>query len=426
MVVVITRHFPDFFEDLNNLSDNRKTSYYEVKELVFTCVSMFLLKRGSRNSMNNCRTSSTFVKNYQKIFGVEMAHGDTVNKFLRQFNDAELELVKKKMVQCIIEKKILHKFLINGQYAVAIDGTTVHSFDYEPFPNCLKVEHKGGKITWLVNVVEAKIICSNGFCISLATQWQENESNYDKQDCEMKAFVRMAKKIKNLYPRLPICILADGLYPNDTVFSICKNYGWSYIITLKDGNLKSVQKEIDNLLFSKQFDAIKIQKLKTSNKSITDEIMFMNNLSYKTHTINYVACLETEVDKTTAIAKENNFAHITDMSITKENAALISQFGRWRWKIENEGFNVQKNSDYNLTHKYSRRNFTAMKNYYQCLQIAHIINQLTEKTQKIQKHLQPKITIKFLWLCLISFFLEGSIETGDIQLKLNENCHLKY
>src|SRR5690554_6686727 len=51
--------------------------------------------------------------------------------------------------------------------------------------------------------------------------------DFEKQDCEQKAFVRLAAKIKKHFPRLPVCILADGLYPNNTVFEICRQYAGS-------------------------------------------------------------------------------------------------------------------------------------------------------------------------------------------------------
>ena len=44
--------------------------------------------------------------------------------------------------------------------------------------------------------------------------------------------------------------------------------------------------------------------------------------------------------------------------------------------IENEGFNTQKNLGYALEHKYSRTSYQAVRNYYQCLQIAHLIEQV--------------------------------------------------
>lgn len=47
-------------------------------------------------------------------------------------------------------------------------------------------------------------------------------------------------------------------------------------------------------------------------------------------------------------------------------------------KIENEGFYIQKIHGYNLGHKFSRIRFLAMQIYYQCLHVAHMINQLTK------------------------------------------------
>src|SRR5260370_7314179 len=52
--------------------------------------------------------------------------------------------------------------------------------------------------------------------------------------------------------------------------------------------------------------------------------------------------------------------------------------GRYRWKIENEGFNRQKNSGLNLEHVYSNDPEKA-KAYYYLLQIAFIITQLLER-----------------------------------------------
>ncbi len=74
--------------------------------------------------------------------------------------------------------------------------------------------------------------------------------------------------------------------------------------------------------------------------------------------------------------------HITDHKISRLNVMEISFTGRLRWKIENEGFNTQKNLGYNLKHKYSRVSWLAAKNYYQCLQIGHLINQLVELSSK--------------------------------------------
>jgi hypothetical protein len=58
--------------------------------------------------------------------------------------------------------------------------------------------------------------------------------------------------------------------------------------------------------------------------------------------------------------------------------AVAGQGGRLRSTIENEGFNVQKNSGLNLEHAYSL-DWTKAKAYYLLLQVGHLFFQLLEK-----------------------------------------------
>jgi hypothetical protein len=55
---------------------------------------------------------------------------------------------------------------------------------------------------------------------------------------------------------------------------------------------------------------------------------------------------------------------------------VASNGGRERWRIENEGFNTQKNSGMNLEYAYSHKNWAA---YYLLLQLAHLLLQFVEK-----------------------------------------------
>ena len=75
-----------------------------------------------------------------------------------------------------------------------------------------------------------------------------------------------------------------------------------------------------------------------------------------------------------SVAKKH--AWVTDIRPTEGNVhELANRGGRARWKIENEGFNDQKTHDYDLEHVYGNHP-NAWKNYYQLLQIAHMIVQL--------------------------------------------------
>jgi hypothetical protein len=51
----------------------------------------------------------------------------------------------------------------------------------------------------------------------------------------------------------------------------------------------------------------------------------------------------------------------------------------------------------------------AAKNYYQCLQVGHLINQLMILSTTFQTPRQGKITCRHLWQCLMAFLLEGDL-----------------
>ncbi len=73
------------------------------------------------------------------------------------------------------------------------------------------------------------------------------------------------------------------------------------------------------------------------------------------------------------------FAWITDLPLTRATVVEVAEKGgRQRWKIENEGFNRQKNSGLNLCHVYST-DPEKWKAYYYLLHIAFVIMQLCER-----------------------------------------------
>ncbi len=341
-------------------------------------ICMFIFKFGSRNNTDKVITSK-FEGNFIRIFNLRLPLMDTVHVFLKKLCPSELEKINQILVQKLIKKRVLDKFRYNGRYIVAIDGTGVFSFDHEPFAGCPHKTSKNGKKTWQAYVLEAKIICSNGFSISLATEWLHNSDDInEKQDCELKAFSRLASKIKKMYPRLPIIIAADSLYPNNTVFNSCKEYNWKFIFTFKDGVLKSIWNEIHSL-YPLNEDQNRQEKLKGKDKLgwRIEKAMFINDIEYHKHHLSWIEYVSTYIHES---EPKERFVHVTDLDVNKDTIWEISLCGRLRWKIENEGFNTQKNHGYNMQHKYSRKHFGAMQNYYQLLQIAHLINQLTEKS----------------------------------------------
>jgi len=81
-------------------------------------------------------------------------------------------------------------------------------------------------------------------------------------------------------------------------------------------------------------------------------------------------------EETSTSGEKTTFAWLTNLAVNRDSVmAIADQVGRLRQKIENEGFNVQKNSGLNLEHVFSQ-NWDHAKAYYYLLQIGHLLMQL--------------------------------------------------
>src|SRR5256885_3922980 len=103
---------------------------------------------------------------------------------------------------------------------------------------------------YYVYVLEANLAFANGMTIPLLSEfltYEEYDQERGKQDCELKAFRRLAQRMKENFPRLPILVLLDGLYANGPVVELCRHYHWQFMIVLQDDSLPSVWEEVRGL-----------------------------------------------------------------------------------------------------------------------------------------------------------------------------------
>ena len=198
--------------------------------------------------------------------------------------------------------------------------------------------------------------------ISLDSEFIENEkmlNENEKQDCEVKAFKRMITRIKKNYPKYTFIITGDGLYATTPIINICKKYHWFYIFNLKPERLKSINEMFED-------------NIKYNNETSGKNYYLSSNIEFKEIFINVFKYIE--VKKKQKIT----FKYISNLKITNNNIEEIVSLGRKRWKIENDGFYMQKHRTFNICHMNSR-NDNAMKCHYFFIQFAHTIRQLLEK-----------------------------------------------
>jgi hypothetical protein len=363
---------------------------YPLVSLLFTGTFLFVCRLGSRRGVKDkLRNNGPSQAKFVAWFGVEtIPHGDTLNYGYRRLQVNEVQEVVCRSVETLIRKKVLYRFRLLGVYfLVAIDGTGVLTFRKRHCPHCLTKTLHNGETTYYHPVLEAKLVTTNGFAFSLMTEFIENSDlSADKQDCELKAFYRLAKRLKKRFPRLPICLLLDGLYASGPTLQICSDYDWKYFIVLREDDLPNLHRSFAVTIaqLPNQRKQVELREVNSQQRTeqVKQEYRWAEDLLYtdsqgRIHRIGLIECQETRTQPL-GQSQTIHYKWVTNFTLTAHNVdRLANQGGRLRWKIENEGFNVQKNSELNLEHPYSQ-NPTARKVFYLLLQLACIIFQLMQ------------------------------------------------
>lgn len=407
-IAIIKKYMPELMNKFDNLTDLRHKSYvkYKMKVIFMVRLMGLMCSIKSMNEMTSEFNTQETIKNIAKMCELELneiPHCDTINDVFEKIKVKEIEEIIKDIITKLIRGKILTKFLIRDKYYhVIVDGTGLATSRKRYNKNCLvknKTDKNGNKYQeYSTYVLEAKLVVGN-MVFSIGSEFVENSNNkkfihrkiskykkiekntYNKkedkrknlsyqkykQDCEIRAFERLAKKIKKNYPRLNILISGDALYANQKVIEICRKNNWKYIIRLKEGAIPTLYKEFEEIV-SKE------------NECNVDKYEFVTKIAYKDYETNVIRYKD----------KETEFTYMTDLPITNKNIESSIIVGRKRWKIENEGFNIQKNGTFDIGHLYSK-NAVAIKVHYLMIQIAHIIRQLVENGSIAVKSQRLKI-----------------------------------
>lgn len=396
--------FKAFNKRLKRVKDGRHQSYidYTPDILLFSLLMKNVTSIESMNQMTTKFNTDECIDNVARVLGCkglkELPHHDTINNFLKKLKPEELEKIRSYMIRELFKKRCLERYRLSDKYwKIAVDATGIVSFKDRHCENCLKREYKNKetgeieKTVYFHYVLEAKLIVGN-MVLSIDTEFIENEKNYEKQDCEIKAFKRLAKRLKENYKRLPICILGDSLYAVDPIFTLCRNYQWKYILTFKEGRTKNLWKE---------FKELKALEYNGDDKGYS----WVNDIGYNENKVNVLEAKLIEKEK------EKKFTFITNILITKGKSKKILAAGRSRWKIENQGFNNQKNIKNNIEHLCSK-DYNAMKNHYLLAQIADILRQLFECGYELIRNL--KASIKEISSRLLESFSREPLTPEDI------------
>jgi hypothetical protein len=386
-------YFPDLIRHIREVMDARNQSYitYEIEVILYVMILKNICSILSMQEMNNTFNEDECVKNIYKILGLSekdyLPHYVTINECLSKLETSELEKIRKGMINSLIRKKSFDGAKFLGEYwLIIVDATQLFSFRERHCEHCMtrtvNKDTPEERTIYYHQVLEAKIVLDDDLRVSIGTEFIENpRKSVSKQDCERNAFVRLSASLKKMFPRLPLCLMADSLYACAPVFTICRDNKWEFLIRYKDGSIPTLADEYKSILGmgggdEEIVETETVYKKKPRVKAI-HRMNWVNDLEYSGH---MVAVMELEIERKNLKGRDvvyTEFQWITSFRIRGRTAHEFAVAGRKRWMIENEGFNIQKNHRYIITHANSL-DYNAMKNHYLITQIADVLLQLYE------------------------------------------------
>lgn len=397
------RHcFPDFWERIGCLNDPRDADRctYGLKHVLCLAMLMFACRIPSRRKLDDLTDDRGFRDSMRSFSGQKTETVITSRQMvnvLKGLGADELAEIQPEMIRQLVASKRIPDAYILGHLSVATDGTGIYSSSEFHCDKCLTQEHRDGSITYMHNVLEAKVLCANGMALSLMSEPVENndKGRYVKQDCEGKAFKRLLPRLKASFPRQPFVHLLDSLYANGPALESIEQARHHYICNFKRGSIPTLFDDAMELIKLSPLNVLKQQTFIHGPKAVKvkQTIRWVNGLEYNGMTMAFILCEETDCKS----GEKKTFAWLTSFEVDRENVAEITRGGRMRWKIENEGFKEQK-LGYELEHFCRCGDLDVMRALYLMLQTAHMFMQLLAKSNLLAQPVKVLAHLAFTLL----------------------------
>jgi hypothetical protein len=399
-IKIFRSKLPVLLKRLSKIKDprNPKKIKHKITTLMIYGILTFVFQMASCREANREMTRPMFWQNLQYFFPEleSLPHHDTLKRLLSKIDVNQIEDIHLDLIRKMIRKKKFYRYLIDKCYPIAIDGTGKFKRDWLWDEECLERNIKKGNGTkkqYHVYVLEANLAFRDGMTIPLMSEvlsYTKGDTGNDKQDCEQKAFYRLASRLKSAFPALKIMVLLDGLYANGPVVEICRKNNWQFMIVLQNDALPSVMRE---------FEALKNLDEKNRYRGIWGNrkqfFRWVNDIDYrfdkngkKSQILHVVECKESwhEINPETGQPEENCSRHVwlSSEPLDRRNLHERCNLGaRSRWCIES-GILVEKHHGYRYEHCFSY-DWNAMKGYHLLMRIGHMLNILARYSEKLTK-----------------------------------------
>jgi len=377
MARIVPTIFPRLNDWLNDLPDPRVQAMcrYVAAHLWWQIAGTFLSRAGSRNGFDEQRQAGQTAWNLGVLCGQTaddprfaghptVTCSDNAARHASRVDPEPVAQILVLMFRDLLRRRLFDNArLFDRWYLLVVDGS-VKEKCRQGFGAGGKSAGGGARYRY---VLQLSVVGPAGTLFPLLHEEMDmHDPHTQKEDCELRSFQRLSQRLKKEFPKLPFCLVADALYACQGVVAICRQFGWHYIFTLKEGRQPTTWEEMLKLLPLHRANRVRYRLGRNGQGGLQD-FRWIENVMLGAHQTQVILLGEVTTETVTLYAYLTSFSQLSPARVTE----VVNRGGRQRHLIE-DTFNTQKNNGIGLEHVFCAE-ANASKNYYTMMQVAQIL-----------------------------------------------------
>jgi hypothetical protein len=381
----------------SRIADHREREKvdHELKDVCMSALAMFCFQDPSLLQFQKRTNAPTLGANLRNMWDIESVPSDSqMRTVMDEIDSGEFDGLFTTFFRLLQRGKYLAQYRVLGTYYLCVmDGGEYFSSDHVGCPSCLrrKVKKKGGDtLQFSHQIVQGALVHPKApQVIPLCPEPVRNTDGATKQDCETNAAKRFLAKLRKTHPKLPLIIVADGLYSTQPMIGAARTSGMRYIFTAKPGDHRMLMEWVDGLrlLHEVMHREYIDRKGRTHVYEWVNEVPLNGNKNAPA--VNY---FEYWMKDGQRVGYHNSW--VTDLPLNAECIEEMVRIGRSRWMIENEVFNTVKNHGYHIEHNYGHGVRNLSFNFFLLNMLAFFLHQIFELTNRTYQWLRKNLGSK--------------------------------
>lgn len=356
-----------------HVKDQRsRVDKYDLVSLLMIGLFIHLFRSPSKNEFfqHLLRPNRWSLAKLAGIQGNEVPCARTIDDAFAALDPEQLKPILPAIFRFLYQQKVfkLHpEFTSQGQFLITIDGQVTHTYyehNQHPCKRCdYCLKRTRGKKSWYLHFdLVASLTTPEGLQIPLLfhrikarSEWSGMSEEDWKQECERTAIPYILNDLREMFPRMPFCILLDALYATDPCLILLKRLKMGYAIVQKKTVLKTVNEDCEGLKpLIEPLNRIKVN----GRFEVAQKIQFFNDVIYKGHHLNIIHLDEEQRKRPSkrfakVLSKKTHWQWIVHQTLNKYNVAAVADESRFRWK-EEDLFNSLQKRGFAIEHDFNR------------------------------------------------------------------------